>query len=208
MQCALMTLAATTVGYAGPTYNFTCITNTSAVNAAIGETQFHVEVLPDVDPEKVQFYFTNTGPAPCSITDLYFDDGSLLGIASIISGPGVAFNVPATPADLPGRMNAIPPFETTDSFSADSDTPIEHNGVNPGEYVTILFALQAGETYADVLGGLASGELRIGIHAQAINNAGSESFVDNPIPAPGALLLGAAGVVWVGWLRRRGILGR
>jgi hypothetical protein len=205
----LLTLAAGTMGYAGPTYNFACITNTSAVNAATGEAQLLVEVLPDLDPTKVEFHFTNTGPAACSITDIYFDDGTLLGIASIISGPGVSFASPATPANLPGGASITPAFVATAGFSADSDAPVEHNGVNPGEYMGIVFNLQSGGTYADVLSELASGELRIGLHVQAFDNGGSESFVNTPntpVPAPGAILLGTLGAGLVGWLRRRRVM--
>jgi hypothetical protein len=120
----------------------------------------------------VLFTFNNEGPLASSICDVYFDDGTLLGIASIINGAGVAFSNPATPADLPGGNTASPPFVTTANFPADSDQPVMENGVNPGEELGILFNLQGSHLYANTLAALESGDLRIGLHVQAIGTAG------------------------------------
>ena len=85
-------------------------------------------------------------------------------------------------------------------FLADSDPPAQPNGVNPGEFLTIIFNLINGQTFADVINELdTADELRIGIHVQGFANGGSESFVN--VPAPGALGVSAlAGLVA---LRRR-----
>jgi hypothetical protein len=207
----LVMLAAGAAVYAGPTYDFTCITNNSAANAAIGEAQLFVEVQ-NPGGNQVTFYFTNTGPEASSICDVYFDDGSLLSIVGIIDGSGVSFGSPATPGNLPGGNSISPAFETTDDFSADSNPPVEHNGVNPGENLAIMFSLKGGMTYGDILDDLASGELRIGLHVQAFPDGGSESFVNNRdpsvVPVPGAILLGALGVGCIGWFRRRRVLDR
>jgi hypothetical protein len=96
---------------------------------------------------------------------VYFDDGSLLSIAIIINSIGVSFSQFASPGNLPAASNAAPPFVTTAGFSADSDSPVQPNGVNPGE----------------------SGTLRIGLHVQGYQSGGSESFVNAPEPASLAL---------------------
>jgi hypothetical protein len=196
---------------AAPTYSFVNVTNNNAGDAAIGEAQLFVELF-DLGTQ-VNFTFTNIGPAASSIADVYFDDGSLLGIASIDnSDSGVQFSELATPSELPGGNTVSPPFETTAGFSADSDPPVQSNGVNPGEYLGIIFDLQPGAVFDDVIGDLASGELRIGIHVQGFASGGSESFINdgivdgddnNVIPAPGALLLCSIGAGCLGWLRRR-----
>lgn len=187
-----------------PTYSFVNITNNNAGDAAIGEAQLFVEVF-DLGGGQMNFVFSNIGPAASSITDVYFDNGTLLGIASIINTPGlVEFSQLASPPDLPGGNLAVPPFVTTLGFSADSDPPVQPLGVNPGESLGIVFDLQPGGTFAGVVSELASGALRIGIHVQGFSSGGSESFINGGvIPAPGALLLAGIGAGCLAWLRRR-----
>ena len=115
-------------------YGFSQITNNGSPATA---SQYWVDVT--ASGAQVKFHFTNSGPISSSITDIYFDDGSLLGIASVINGPGVDFSQGACPGNLPGGNLAVPAFATTAGFSADSNPPRQPNGVNPGgEYVDIL----------------------------------------------------------------------
>ncbi|MFC1782929.1 hypothetical protein ACFL02_05020 [Planctomycetota bacterium] len=195
---------------ANMTLNFYKITN-NGVNTDIGAYLF-VDVT-DPGGGQALFTFRNESLVASSIADVYFDDGSLLGIASIDnSDPGVAFTQLASPGNLPAANNASPPFVTTAGFSADSDPPVQPMGVNPGETLGITFDLQSGQVYADVLNELSSGALRIGLHLQGFGDGSSESFVNDPpggtppIPAPGAVLLGGIGVCFAGWLRRRKII--
>jgi hypothetical protein len=195
---------------AGPIYSFHCITSNGpsggAGDCAIGEAQLRVEVIERGD-SLVGFKFTNAVGAASSITDIYFDDGTLLGIASIMtSGAGVAFAQGADPGDLPGGNDVSPSFVTTAGFSADSDSPVPKNGVSSAtEWVEIKFDLQSSGTYADVIEELASGELRIGIHVQSFASGASQSFINNPtpVPEPGTLFLLGAGLTGLALRRRR-----
>ena len=193
------------------TFGFSNITGNDINDAMAGEAQLSVTISDEgVGAGQVAFIFTNVGPDSMSITDVYFDDGSLLGIASIINGSGVAFSQGASPGDLPGG-NSVG-FMATAGFTADSDPPAQPNGVNPGETLTIVFNLIAGQTYADVIAamgiGFGEGGLVIGIHVQGFAGGGSEAFItdgppDEMVPLPAGVALGLAGLAPVMIRRRR-----
>lgn len=192
------------------TLSFDCITNNdlTGTNCATGEAQLTVDVT-SYSPTQVLFTFKNSGPLASSITDAYFDDGSLLGIAFLIDAddnggdPGVDFSQGASPGNLPGGNNASPAFVATAGFTADSDPPTQPNGVNPNESLGIVFDLQSPGTYADVLSELANGTLRIGIHAQGYAGGGSESFINTPVPIPAAVWLFGSGLAGLIGIARR-----
>lgn len=172
-------------------YSFNCITNTNAANCGIGHAQFFLDISDTANASQVLFEFRNVGAALSSITDVYFDDGTLLGIAQVFNGAGVSFTPPATPGNLPGANNINPAFQTTAGFSADSDSPVPKNGVNPGEKLGILFNLKSGQSFSDVLNAMiiagGTNGLRVGVHAQSLgSNGGSESFVNTVSMVPEA----------------------
>ena len=198
---------------ASVTYGFTGVSNTSTTNTNLGKSSLFVEVI-DMGAQ-VAFKFTNTSTS--SLTDVYFDDGTLLGIAGIVdSGTSVDFSQGASPPNLPGGNNLATPFNTTAGFNADSNPPTSPNGVTAGEWLTITFNLQSGKTYSSILSALAvpnnggTGDLRIGLHVQSFANGGSESFVNLPnviSPVPEAqmpaLFLAGLGLVGAMAVRRR-----
>jgi hypothetical protein len=184
------------------TLGFDCLTGNVASDCAIGEAQLTVEVK-DQGGGVVRFHFRNAGPAASAISEVYFDDGSLLALSTVIDGPGVDFEPDADPPDLPGGQNAIPPFQVTEGFLAQSVPSPSMNGVGPSEWVMIDFTLQAAQTYLDVIDDLTTGALRIGIHVIAFQSGGSESFVNQPVPEPGTALLVGTGLAALALRRAR-----
>jgi hypothetical protein len=203
------------IGFYGITAN-----DPGGIARADGEANLKMAVI-DLGTNGVGFRFTNDSEVS-SLTDVYFDDGALLAISSISSSgfttqpnTGVRFSAGAAPGNLPGGNAVSPAFATTAGFSADSDAPVFHYGVQnsdaTGEWLAIDFALQAGKTYADVLAALtlpAGGDwLRVGVHVQGFAGGFSESFVSIPvtmIPEPGrfALMLAGIGLIGLGLAAR------
>jgi hypothetical protein len=179
-------------------FGFVNITNNNATDAATGEAQLSVDVadygVNSQGNNLVLFTFTNSGPNPSSITEVYFDDGVLLNLATVQNISGVDFTQdsinPTNPPDLPGGKAIVPQFNVTASFSADV-TQNTADGVNPGDILGIVFELQDTKTYSDVIADLNSRALRIGIHVRDFAGGGSESFIT---PIPGAVLLGMLGM--------------
>ena len=180
---SFLTILLTAMTAQSAQFDFYCITlnDTSGTACAIGVAQVRVEVT-EPSSGQVLFRFTNSGPSNSSVTDIYYDDGSLGSLISITGGPGVSFSQGASPGNLPGGNNINPPFVTSTSFSADSNPPVLANGVQSGEYLEILFSLQSGQTLSNLITNLQTGVLRIGIHVQGFDIGPSESFVNNSTP--------------------------
>jgi len=212
------------------TYGFSRITNNGGPPAVESQlsmsvydyTQANADFGLSLTMSQVLFLFQNAGPNPSSICDVYFDDGTLLGIASVVNYPAVSFSQGAKPGDLPGGTEIN--FDTTAGFLADSDSPTQHNGVNPGEQLGIVFnlivsppsiwqqtidamTLSLANPGVDVVGGL-----RVGIHVQGFAGGQSESYVNglsrppqllSAVPEPASLALWGMGLVAAGFGARR-----
>ncbi len=179
---------AKTLGFGGCSQN-------NPTDTQIGVTQFFVDVYPwgtnPVPNNNTQalFVIRNTGPAKAIIAEVYFDDGVLLGISGLFdkddptpagsSNTGVDFSIGANPPNLPSPNCVNPPFGNLVVYSADADPAGPKWGIGPGEILGVLFNLQPGKTFGDLVAGLNSGIVRIGLHAIAYDSGGSESFVSN-----------------------------
>ena len=187
--------AAAFAAQAALTYSFNCITFNSGGNCGIGSTQLDLTVS-DGGGGKVNFLFTNTGPQASSITDLYFDwktPALALTEGALTQSTGVSFGWGATPSNLPaGNTIAF-----SSDLGLDSNVPTQPSGINPGEWLNIAFA----GSFDQLVAGLHSSELVVGMHVQGFSNGGSESFVSVPEPSVSAMLL--VGLPLLGFAIRR-----
>lgn len=185
-------------------YGFSCVTHTYDTSCAGGEAQLALTVS-GIDGD-VNFRLTNTGPMAMSITDVYFDWTSALYALTpdvISSSPGVSFSWGANPSNLPGGGS----FSA--NIGADSNAPVQNNGVNPGEWLDFSFE----GSYDTFISGLNSNQLRVGLHVQGftVGDGASESFVSisttspvtAPVPEPGTYALMAVGLAVIVMTARR-----
>jgi hypothetical protein len=205
------------------TYIFENITGNNAHDAETGETQIFVDVYDaSSDPlagtsnalgaGQVGFRFRNVGPERSSITRVFFEDGALLSMhVPLIGSTGVDFSQDNRPGTLPGGNGDPWNFEPSRGFenvaTADADAPLYRNGVNPGEWLIVMFNLEPDKTYDSVIAALAQRPampgtgttLRIGIHVQGFEGGGSEAFINQPFPLTnGVVPEPATFVVWSG----------
>ena len=207
-------------------YDFTRITTNSSVDVSsqLTATVYDLGFSSTTGYNQVGFRIENAGPTFSAITEVYFDDGTILGLAGLNDkddGTGGDPDVDFSPITTSGNVN-LPSggnvgFYATAGFNVDADPAPAHNGVHPGDFLEIIFDLKKDpfdvlQTYDDVLNDLATGNLRIGLHVQRLPGIDdgdpdwatreSDSFV-NVVPVPGAALLGALGLSVSGHILRR-----
>ena len=219
----LLLMASATSAHAQSTYGFDCITNGAGQSCGDGEAGLRMAVAPGSAANSVNFTFTNFSQRNASITEIYFDDGTLLALATVNdSGSGVLFSQigSGNPSNLPGGRSITPNFQTTAGFLVDVGSGGNTRGVENRfdggvqEFVTINFTLQPGRSYADTIaalnGPLGDGtDLRVGLHvrgfAMPYGGTMSESFVNlsSPIPEPDSVAMLAVFLAAAGWMKRR-----
>lgn len=153
----------------------------------------------------VSFVFSNTiAIARSSIATIYFDNASLFDYSqsAFSNTEGVRFQAGGTPAVLPAGN----PIGFTADFIASSLNPGPKYGINSGEVLNMQLTLAGGQSFADVVSALVSGDLRVGMHVISLGNY-SESFVSNvmaPVPEPATYAMLMGGLACVGLFARRG----
>ena len=157
------------------------------VDGIIGEQQLSFTVSEDTGIDGVIFRFENNSELSCSLTDIYFESslGTLEGILLLDGSDGVSFSQGADPGNMP-RWKKVD-FEPTLGMTAGSNSPaVSQSGIdNPDEWLSITVATQAG--LDQICQELDNQDIRIGIHVQAFDDGGSESFI-TPEPVSMAIL--------------------
>ncbi len=198
-------LAMTAAAWADPVpFGFVRITQ----NGVDVTSQLHL-MLDVGTNNQVVFTLSNSGPTASSITQVLFDDNPANRMVStpllFVNGPGVVFRADNAPLSLPGGNTVSPAFVPT--FGGGSVT--QRDGVNPGESLGIVLVLMGGHTFSEVVAAMNTATLRMGLYVQGLPNDQSDSYISGSaqmVPLPEGVYLGAAGlagVVGLGWVRRR-----
>jgi hypothetical protein len=200
------------------TFHFDAITSNDPCGDAVeaGENQLSMDVFNNGG--HVKFRFRNEGPVHSSITGVWFDDGSLLGIERIIDSETIGDIDPCTidghvdvdfepdgNQNLPGGSEIEYPFVAIKGFTVKAEASPTLNGVESSDpcsapeyqdqWLQIEFQLEGEQTLEDVLAELMSGDpyptLRVGLHVQSFDTpfGTSESFINNPVPEPMTICL-------------------
>lgn len=172
-------------------YSFDRITANSTVDIA---GQLSVDIYEK--GQNVAFEFVNNGPVASSISEIYFYDGALLDMYSIDdSCSGVDFEdlgANTNPSSLPG-YNPDPALLVVLS-ATEATNPEPAYGIKPGDWLTVVYTLQTGKTYQDLVANLANGEVVVGIHVKSIEQSGGGTASDSFItPEPTTMALMALG---------------
>lgn len=208
-------LAISTPAFSASVGSVLAITN-NGTGGGIGESQFEVLVNSN-GPQQVGFTFKNLGPHESSMTRLFWEDNS--GLLTSLNGWDTTTpsdkKAPYKGVDFSGGVaNNLPGgngfgFDHDYSIQANKKGGFSHNGIGPGEDVTVFF------THTGLFDELVSAihsdaplkRIRIGIHAQSFPDGNSNAFLNAPpqthmIPSPSAALTGAVMLAGL-CLRRR-----
>ncbi|MEM9064395.1 MAG: hypothetical protein AAGB51_02775 [Planctomycetota bacterium] len=223
----------------GQTFGFGGLSSLNEEDTDTGEQQLTVDILgnPVVPSEidgfgaaapygvdgfggTVDFIFRNSLGEDANVVGIYFEGQAIFEVLQvfeneIINGPGVLFEQPAEPQNLPliSSDGSIandgeetiddPEFDTI--FSIGAENPTDQNGLNQGEMLTFRFELLQGSYIEDLIELITSGEVRIGLLVDFGGNF--ETFGNNPnpvvIPSPLAFGAGLVGLCAVASRRRR-----
>ena len=133
------------------------------------------------------FTFTNNCDSDGVLSRIFFRKNDLMTFNSFTdASEGVEFHLNEKKAMLPdGHQYGFTPHNT---FSIDADPARPKNGLHYEDYLSVLFDLSGGVSYADLIAAIDHQSLGIGLHAQSLPGGMSASFVTIPEPITFALM--------------------
>jgi hypothetical protein len=163
------------------------ITDNETANACIDRSYYFVDVI-DISVRQVKFTFYNHEPGTGCITRIYFNDGDLCSLSvQIVMDAEAAEEQPDTCLTTTGSCQSVPrPYHDSTTFQAVRDCPNKaggetaHDGICRGESLGVVFELQAGITFADIIAALSRGKLNISIVVLDTLDGNSTLFINDP----------------------------
>lgn len=144
------------------------------------------------------FEFRNNSTLNSVITEIYFDDDSLLELDHIENyiidadnRIGTTFSSDrVNPGNLPGANLLTPRFQANPLLSVQPCCPAPKWGIGQGQQLQLVFNLTDGHLFSDVITAMNSQmDLRIGMHIQCLGPAAEDSASAISIPEPTVFLL-------------------
>lgn len=178
-------------GDKGPVYGirlgFKNITGNRTAEDCACQSHYFVNVT-DVCARRVMFSFFNREPDTCSITDIYFNDEDVFSVSVHIVTDAEAAENPSNTRFTPvGSHRYVPrPYHDSTTFQVacgypnGTDSDASHDGINRDESLGIIFDLQAGVTFADIICALNRGRFNIGIKVEESVHGASSIFINEP----------------------------
>jgi hypothetical protein len=174
-----------------PLGEFDCITGNLSSDCELGTSQLS-GTLENLEGGVVRLTLFNDGSEDLVVASLYLESSYLAGL-TIGDTEGTKFSLGGAPPQLPGASQSF----DIDLYATADPAPPE-NGIGPGESGIFDLVLADGATPGDLFS-----ELRVGVHVIAFESGGSESFIAQPVPEPGAAMLIGLGLACTAAASRR-----
>jgi len=139
--------------------------------------------------DQALFTFSNNCDNGGVLGRIFIRENDLITFNSIYDqSEGVSFSDPDYKnAMLPGGHDLG--FTSQNTYAIEADPARPKNGLHYQDYVSVLFDMNDGVLFPDVINSISGGTLGVGLHVQSLPGGASASFTATPIPEPATLIL-------------------
>lgn len=159
---------------------------------------FLMEVLEMND--QALFTFTNNCDNDGVLGRIFIRDNDLITFNSIYDQPeGVSFSDPDWKnANLPGGHELG--FTPHNTYAIEAEPARPKNGLHYQDYVSVLFDINSGITFDNIIASIGGGSLGVGLHVQSLPGDTSAAF--STVPEPATMVLMGIGTLLIAQKKR------